>query len=139
MAEFTKHRRGKYLFWLLIGLLGLAGVLLLVLLRFAPTGFLANPFESSEMAAAHYSPRDVVGDLGGVSVTIPSHFANFVAYEGDPGWGEKRKGPQPERSHQSKLISFGYYTRFPDMAGESSRDLIKDKRGYSIYTSPWIS
>ena len=90
------------------------------------------------MAAARYAPRDVVGDLGGVPVTIPRHFANFVEYDGDPGWGEKRKGPRPERTHQSKLSSFGYYTRFPDMAGESSPELMKDKRSYSASRTPWI-
>jgi hypothetical protein len=139
MNPTTKSRWRKRGLWLLIGLLGLAGALVLLWLRFAPVLLLANPFESPEMAAAHYAPRDTVGDLGGVPVTIPRHFANFVEYEGDPGWGEKRKGPRPERTHQSKLISFGYDTRFPDMAGESNRELIKDKRSLSIYTTPWIS
>ena len=97
-----------------------------------------NPFEPPEMAAAKYASRDVVGDLGGVPVNIPRHFANYVEYEGDPGWGEKRKGPRPKRTHQSKLTSFGYYTRFPDMAGESSFELVKDKSSYSIHTTPWI-
>lgn len=139
MNTSAKSRWGKRALWWLIGLLGLSGVLLLLLWRFASAVLLGNPFESPEMAAAHYATRDVVGDLGGVPVTIPRHFANFVEYEGDPGWGEKRKGPRPERTHQSKLISFGYDTRFPDMAGESSQELIKDKRNYSIYTTPWIS
>lgn len=98
-----------------------------------------NPFEPPEMAAAKYAPRDVVGDLGGVPVSIPRHFANYVQYEGDPSWGEKRQGPKPERTHQSKLVSFGYHTRFPDMAGESSVELIQDKRSYSPATTPWIS
>ena len=97
-----------------------------------------NPFEPPEMAAAKYASRDVVGDLGGVPVNIPRHFANYVEYEGDPGWGEKRKGTKPKRTHQSKLISFGYDTRFPDMAGESSFELAKDKSSYSIHTTPWI-
>jgi hypothetical protein len=100
---------------------------------------LGNPFEPPEMAAARYAPRDAVGDLGGVAVTIPRHFANFLEYDGDPGWGEKRQGPRPERSHQSKISSFGYYTRFPDMAGESSPELINDKRSYFPGNTPWIS
>lgn len=100
---------------------------------------LPNPFEPPEMAAAKYAPHDVVGDLGGVPVTIPRHFANYVEYEGDPNFGEKRQGSKPERTHQSKLVSFGYYTRFPDMAGESSAELIKDKRSYSPAKTPWIS
>ncbi len=103
------------------------------------TSSLSNPFEPPEMAAAKYASRDVVGDLGGVPVNIPRHFANYVEYEGDPGWGEKRKGSKPKRTHQSKLTSFGYYTRFPDMAGESSFELVKDKSSYSIHTTPWIN
>jgi hypothetical protein len=81
----------------------------------------------------------VVGDLGGVPVTIPRHFANYVEYEDDPSWGEKRHGAKPKRTHQSKLESFGYYTRFPDMAGESSEELIKNRGSYSKATTPWIS
>ncbi|GAB3359470.1 MULTISPECIES: hypothetical protein [Giesbergeria] len=137
MSPSAKFRWGKRTLWWLIGLLGLSGVLLLW--RFASPILLGNPFEPPGMAAAHYTTRDVVGDLGGVPVTIPRHFANFVEYEGDPGWGEKRKGPRHERTHQSRLVSFGYDTRFPDMAGESSQELIKDKSSYSIYTTPWIS
>lgn len=122
--------------------LGTAGVLLAVLMvawfRQVSTQT-QNPWMPPTMAAAQYALRDVVGDLGGVPVTIPRHFANFVEYEGDPGWGEKRKGPVPERTHQSKLVSFGYYTRFPDMAGRSSPELIKDSSSYSSSKTPWIS
>lgn len=139
MNKVVKSRWRKCALWLLIGLLGLVGLLLLTWWRLLPGALLANPFEPPEMAAAHYAPRDTKGDLGGVPVTIPRHFADFVEYDDDPGWGEKRKGTQPERTYQSKLRSFGYYTRFPDMAGESSGELIKDKRSYSIYTTPWIS
>ena len=117
----------------------IAPVLIFIIYVVSQSSFLlSNPFEPPEMAAAKYASRDVVGDLGGVPVNIPRHFANYVEYEGDPGWGEKRKGPKPKRTHQSKLISFGYDTRFPDMAGESSPELIKDKRSYSIHTTPWI-
>lgn len=90
------------------------------------------------MTDARHSPRDVVGNLGGVPVTIPRHFANFVEYEGDPGWGEKRQGPRPERTHQSRLVSFGYYVRFPDMAGEATPELVKDRSNYSPSKTPWI-
>ena len=116
----------------------IAPVLIFFLYIVFQTSSLSNPFEPPEMAAAKYASRDVVGDLGGVPVNIPRHFANYVEYEGDPGWGEKRKGPRPKRTHQSKLTSFGYYTRFPDMAGESSFELVKDKSSYSIHTTPWI-
>lgn len=138
MSQATKPRRKKRVLWLLLGTLGLT-CLLVIWWRTASAPASTNPFESPEMAASRYAPRDVMGDLGGVPVTIPRHFANYVEYEGDPSWGEKRQGSKPERTHQSKLVSFGYYTRFPDMAGESSAELIKDKRSYSSSKTPWIS
>lgn len=137
MNQTTKPRRGKRLLWLLLGIVGLSCLLVVWWLP-GPAPAFTNPFEPPEMAAARYAPRDVVGDLGGVPVTIPRYFANFVEYDDDPGWGEKRKGPRPQRTHQSKLSSFGYYTRFPDMAGESSPELMKDKRSYSASRTPWI-
>jgi hypothetical protein len=97
-----------------------------------------GPLQPPEMAAAQFAARDVVGDLGGIPVTIPRHFANYVEYEGDPGWGEKRKGPRPERTHASRLISFGFKVRFPDMAGLSSPALEADKLQQTIYNTTWI-
>jgi len=126
----------KRITWLIFILMGASLVWYLAVNKASTT---TNSFNPEEMAAAKYAPRDVVGDLGGVPVTIPRHFANYVEYEGDPGWGEKRQGFKPERSHQSKLVSFGYHTRFPDMAGESSPELIKDKRSQSNPDTPWIS
>jgi hypothetical protein len=127
----------KRIFW---GFVVFMAIVFIAFLFFSKTLFaLANPFEPPEMAAAKYAARDVVGDLGGVPVTIPRHFGNYVEYVDDPGFGEKRKDPKPQRTHQSKLRSFGYYTRFPDMAGESSAELIKDKNSYSSSTTPWIS
>lgn len=138
MNKSNQSKRGNSAIRALLINLGLVAAILLLwwLPLRAPQ---ASPFEPPQMATAHFSTRDVMGNLGGAPVTIPSHFANFVEYEGDPGWGEKRQGPRPERTHQSKLISFGYYTRLPDMAGESSKELIKDRRSYSIYQTPWIS
>lgn len=129
----------------LLKILNWAGALLVALVVaayvviFHSTTAVRNPFEPAEMAAVRYAPRDAVGDLGGVAVTIPRHFANHLEYDGDPGWGEKRQGPRPARDHQSKISSFGYYTRFPDMAGESSPELINDKRSYFPGNTPWIS
>lgn len=44
-----------------------------------------HPMEPPDMAAASYTPHDVVGDLGGMPVTIPHHFASYVEYDDDPG------------------------------------------------------
>ena len=90
------------------------------------------------MAAARYSPREVVGDLGGMPVTIPSHFANFAEYDGDPGFGERRVGSRPERTHQSKLRSFGFNVRFSDMVGLSDLKAKDDYKRHTIYDTPWI-
>jgi hypothetical protein len=95
-------------------------------------------FGGTQMAAAQYTPKDVVGDLGGMPVTIPRHMAEFVEYEGDPGWGEKREGPVPERTHQSKLTSFGVQFRYPDMATLSGPEMWQDKNSKSIFNTDWM-
>ncbi|WP_420993014.1 hypothetical protein ACKI2N_022750 [Cupriavidus sp. 30B13] len=106
-----------------------------------------NPLFPPEMNAARDARTDfVIGDLGGVSVRIPHYFANYVEYDGDPGFGEKRKEPIPLRTYQSRLASFGFKVRFPDMAGLSSPELWGDFekysdpywKGYYDSISPWI-
>lgn len=88
-----------------------------------------NPIFPPEMNAAEFAKtKYVIGDLGGMKVRIPSHFANYVEYEGDPTWGEKRQGVIPVRDFNSKFKSFGFDVRFPDMAGRSSVELWKDQR-----------
>ena len=88
-----------------------------------------NPLFPPEMNAAEFAKsKYVIGDLGGMKVRIPSYFANYVEYEGDPTWGEKRHGSVPVRDFNSKLKSFGFDVRFPDMAGRSSTELWKDQR-----------
>ncbi len=95
-------------------------------------------FQPREMALAQYTPRDVVGDLGGMKVTIPRHMAEYVEYDGDPTWGEKRKGPPPVRTHESRLKSFGFDVRYPDMAGLSSSEMRQDKKTRSLHETTWI-
>jgi hypothetical protein len=98
----------------------------------------SNPLFPPEMAAAKFSDYDVRADLGGMLVKIPSHFANYVEYNGDPGFGEKRVEPKPVRNQYSKLTSFGFEVRFPDMVGLSSPELRKDKESYNMFNTPWI-
>jgi len=43
----------------------------------------------------------VIGDLGGIPVSIPQPIARFVEYEGDPHFLEPRKGSTPIRTFQS--------------------------------------
>ena len=95
-------------------------------------------FQPKEMALAQYTPKDVVGDLGGMPVTIPRHMAELVEYNGDPGWSGKREGPIPERTHESKLKSFGIDFRYPDMATLSSPEMRQDKESKTIYNTDWM-
>ena len=90
------------------------------------------------MNEARYSEKNVVANLGGMPVSIPPYFAEFVEYDGDPGFGEKRIEKKPVRTPQSKLKSFGFYMRYPDMAGLSSPELKKNKASYTIYNTMWI-
>lgn len=129
--------RSKTILLIFLSIVGIMGLVFFVAWYKFPSTLVTLPFEPPVMTAARYSPRDAVGDLGGMPVTIPSYFANFVEYEGDPGW-HKREGPVPERNHQSKLVSFGFKVRFPDMAGLSSRELEKNHRSFTIDDTPWI-
>ncbi len=99
----------------------------------------ADLWQPPEMRAAQHSSKEVIGDLGGVPVKIPKYFANYVEYDGDPGFGEKRKGEKPVRTYQSKLSSFGFYVHYPDMVGLSTPELRQEKKKESIYTTMWLS
>jgi hypothetical protein len=137
MAVTKKVGKGRWAIWLLLAII--AGMSWVSWKWFQLNEPLLTSFQPLEAAATQIANRDVVGDLGGITVTIPQHFANYVEYDGDPGWGENRKGPRPVRTHQSKLRSFGFHVRYPDMAGLSSPVLRQDKARYTIYNTPWIS
>jgi hypothetical protein len=137
----ASRKPGRFILWLLIAMLACMAWFFFALLLRAPNPLVPrpHPFQPPEMAAVQYAKSDMVGNLGGIPVTIPQHFANYVEYEGDPGWGEKRKGPVPKRTHASRLNSFGFEVRLPDMAGLSSREMWKDRNSYTIYNTPWIN
>lgn len=80
----------------------------------------------------------VIGDLGGIPVSIPHEFAHFVEYEGDPHFMEPRNGPTPKRTFQSKLRSFGYEVRYPDMKGET-KETWSEKHQSLPFNTKWIS
>ncbi|WKB50833.1 hypothetical protein [Eleftheria terrae] len=96
------------------------------------------PLFPPEMVASALSSKDVVGDLGGIPVKIPAHFAGYVEYDGDPGWGQRVKGDPAVRTSRSKLRSFGFDVRYPDMAGTSTVELRRDQRSRSIGSTLWI-
>ena len=101
VQNHEKPRFGKKLLWLVCLLIGLAIVYVMWGISARITGFLPP-----EMAMAQYTPKDVIGDLGGMKVRIPRHYAEYVTYDDDPGFGEKRKGGRPERTFDSRLRSF---------------------------------
>jgi len=95
-------------------------------------------FQPPAMAAAQHSPEDVIGDLGGMPVKISRFVAEYVEYEGDPGWSGPRNGPPPIRTYSSRLESFGFEVRYPDMAMLTSSVMWADKSRYNIYNTPWM-
>lgn len=97
---------------------------------------LANAFSDSSTPKGNQAST-VVGDLGGVAVSIPKPYANFVEYDDDPHFTESRKGPRPSRTFGSKLRSFGFEVRFPDMA-PLTNETYADKRKQSIQTTTWM-
>jgi len=79
----------------------------------------------------------VIGELGGVEVSIPRAFARFVEYEGDSHFMEKREGAVPERTFDSKIRSFGFEIRFPDGASRD-QETSADRVSRNIYNTNWL-
>ena len=84
------------------------------------------------------TPEAVVGDLGGMAVTIPADFAHNVEYDGDPGFGEKRIGPTPPRTHRSGLRSLGFDVRYPEFEVTGMKERQVDMRKYTVFNTPWF-
>lgn len=126
-----------YLKWTLWSALGVV-VLICVAAWFKLASLWLGGFQPPEMAAAEYSSKDVVGNLGGLPVRLPRYAVQHVEYDGDPGWSGKRQGPVPQRTMESKLTSFGFDVRYPDMQVIDSYVTEKDKKSQSIYTTMWI-
>ncbi len=76
---------------------------------------------NDETKKRHSGP--IIGDLGGVPVSIPRPFAHFVEYDSEPHFLEKNEVPAPEsqRTFESKIRSFGFEIRYPDMASEEAK------------------
>ena len=97
-----------------------------------PTGF-----QPPVMAAAQYVKKPIRGDLGGVLVEIPSHMAEYLEYDGDPGWkgGENNHAP---RTSESKIRTFGVDVLYPEMMGKSSIELRKNFSSRIYEATNWI-
>lgn len=80
----------------------------------------------------------IIGDLGGIPVSVPKSYAHFVEYENDPHFLKPRKGEPPKRTYQSKLRSFGFEFRFPDMAAFTLK-MLSERRESTLYNTMWMS
>lgn len=129
-----RARRGRWVIGLLAAMLILFGGFLALIAYVSGVG--ARGFMPPPMAAAYHTPKDLVGDLGGMPVRIDRHIVRLVEYDGDPGWGEKRKGPPPERTHASRLASFGFYVRYPDMRSLDEPEMRADFERYHPIMKP---
>jgi len=126
--------------WIVYFLIGLAMPVGYFAWKSIPIESLAFGLQSPHMALAQHSPKDVVGDLGGIKVRIPKYCAEYVEYDADPGFGEQRKGLAPERTFESKLRSFGIDARFPEMKCKQSEALQKDYRNqFLMPNNAWVS
>ncbi|WCM96765.1 hypothetical protein M5C96_20470 [Acidovorax sp. GBBC 1281] len=130
-------RKGRWIIVVLALMILYMGYVAWRLARVGNNAFAAG-FQPPEMAAAQYTDRTVRANLGGVPVAIPPYFAEYVEYDGDPGWGENRKGPKPVRTPDSKIRSFGFDVRYPDMVGKSTPELWDDYRKRRLATDQWI-
>lgn len=79
----------------------------------------------------------IIGDLGGTPVSIPKNLVRLVEYNGDPDWGETRKGDEPVRTYQSKINSFGFDIRYTDGVFSSQSNEYNQQK--NLPNSPWIS
>ncbi len=132
------RRRWRWLGYLIIALLLMAGIVIGLFVEYMNAFF--RGFEPAEMAAVHYRQKTLRANLGGMLVAIPWYFAEYVEYDGDPGFGEKHKGPRPVRTPESKVRSFGFDMRYPDMRGLEIWAMRSERsRRYTPANIPWIS
>lgn len=140
MAEIKSNSNRRLWRWLLYLLIGLAISISYVIWNIQATKRDLFGFQPSAMVVAQHTPKDVIGDLGGMKVRIPKHYAEYVEYDGDPGFGEKRStAAQAQRSFSSGLSSFGMNVHFPDMKGVETPELKDDYRRNRLKSeNPWI-
>jgi len=128
--------RKPYLKWTLWSALGVV-VLICIAAWFKLASLWLGGFQPPDMAAAQYSSKDVVGNLGGLPVRLPRYAVHLVEYDGEPSWG-KSKNSAP-RTEATGIKSFGFYVRYPDMQMIDSYASEKEQKSQSIYTTMWLS
>lgn len=131
----SSSARKPYLKWTLWSALGVV-VAICIAAWFKLASLWLGGFQPPEMAAAQYSSKDVVGNLGGLPVRLPRYAVHLVEFDGEPSWG-KSKNPV-QRTDLTGIKSFGFYMRYPDMQIIDSYATEKEHRSQSIYTSMWL-
>ena len=85
-----------------------------------------------------------IGDLGGVPVDMPKNLVHFVAYDGDPTFGNKREHPKPMRTYNSKINSFGFDLRYTDntmldTTNKALKSAYRRDNKRNLGDNPWVS
>lgn len=85
-----------------------------------------------------------IGDLGGVPVDMPKNLVHFVAYDGDPTFGNKREHPKPMRNYDSKINSFGFDLRYTDntmldTTNKALKSAYRRDNKRNLGNNPWVS
>jgi len=132
MADPISKPYLKWILWTVVGLI----VLACIAAWFKLASLWAGGFQPPEMAAAQYSSKDVVGNLGGLPVRLPRYAVHLVEYDGEPTWGKNTK--PVAKTENTGIKSFGFYVRYPDMQLADSYATEKEKKTESIYRTMWL-
>lgn len=133
MPSPSKKSYLKCTLWAVVGLI----VLACIAAWFKLASLWVGGFQPPEIAAAQYSSKDVVGNLGGLPVRLPRYAVHLVEYDGEPSWGKNTK--PVAKTDRTGIKSFGFYARYPDMQMIDSYATEKEHRSQSIYTTMWLS
>ncbi|WP_394211447.1 hypothetical protein [Psychrobacter piscatorii] len=88
--------------------------------------------------------KNYVGDLGGVPVDMPKNLVQFVSYNGDPTFGNKREHPRPMRDYDSKINGFAFDLRYTDNTTLDTNDkglknAYRRDNKRNLGDNPWVS
>ena len=123
--KWGRKRVFKQWIWFFTGTAVLTPVLYVVW----SLGVFLQGFQPLDMALAQFTPKDVVGDLGGMPVIIPRHYAEYVQYDDEP---------DKEKPYQRRISSFGMDVRFPDMKGLENWQIREEKRNEPLSEKSWL-
>lgn len=101
---------------------------------------LGEPFGSGRSGGFDSGARsrdEIVGNLGGVIVKVPSYYVDSIEYEGR---GSGHRIEQGEGGGVPVFRSFGMEVKFPEMVGLKDSKLISDYKSLRLnLNNPWVS